>query len=88
MSSCSSGAPQNFRRGDRIRVKPVDGFKHYLDGLVGEITQVLDHAVVVKLTNDPALLQRVIGAGGKAGRASPVPQRIFAFDEIERISDG
>ena len=80
-----SGGAQLLRRGDRVRVD--NGcYQHYLRGLEGVVECVLHHGAVVKLDNDPALQQRVIGAGGVSGPKSPNPQRVFQFHELIKLT--
>lgn len=82
----SAGGAQQLRRGDKVRVKLNSSYRHYLDGLIGTVTCVLHHGVIVDLSGTPQELQRVIGAGGAVGPANPPPQQaVFQFNEVERI---
>jgi hypothetical protein len=78
---------QPLRRGDRVRIKLHSSYRHYLDGLLGTVTCVLHHGVIVALDNAPQAQQRVLGAGGAVGPANPPPQQtVLQFDEVERVS--
>ena len=81
-----SGGAQQLRRGDRVRIN--NGcFRHYLKGLEGVVTCVYWHGVAVALDNDPQHLQKVIAVGGQAGPKNPtVPQRMFQFNEVEKVN--
>lgn len=79
-----SGGAQQLRRGDRVRID--NGcYRHYLRGLEGVVECVLHHGAVVKLDNDPALTQRVMGAGGVTGPKTPQAQRVFQFHELTKL---
>jgi hypothetical protein len=90
-----SGGAQQFRRGDRIRVIEKGAYRFYLRGLVGEVTQVLHHGLIVALDNDPMKQQRVLGTNsarhvdqtqGVTGPKIPNrAQRQFMFHEVEKI---
>jgi hypothetical protein len=83
-----SGGAQQLRIGDRVRINLNGCYRHYLDGLVGRVTCVLHHAVVVALDNDPSGQQRVVAPGGATGPSNPPPQqRTFQFHEVVRIDD-
>ena len=70
-------------------------YLHYLNGLVGVVTQVLHHGAIVALDNDPMSQQRVLGTNTARhsdqtqGRAAPkIPnraQRQFQFHELVKI---
>ncbi len=83
----------NFIRGERVRISLSSSYRHYLGGLEGTITYVLNHGAVVELENPPNTLQRLISAptSSSVGRANvgpkaPVPkQYIFQFHELERL---
>jgi hypothetical protein len=80
-----SGGAQQLRCGDRVRITKVC-YRHFLRGLVGRVTQVLNHGVIIALDNDPVLRQRVIGVAGAVGPKSPVyPRRIFQYHEVEKL---
>lgn len=82
-----SGGAQQFRRGDRIRIIEKGAYRYYLRGLLGEVTQVLHHGLIVALDNDPAIHQKVMGAGGVTGPAIPNrAQRQFMFHEVEKVN--
>ena len=53
----SSGGAQNLRRGDRVQVKLNSCYRYYLNGLIGEVTCVLDYGAVVALDSDPLRCQ-------------------------------
>ena len=77
-----------MKRGQRVRIKLNGSYRHYLDGLEGRITDLLHHAAVVELDNDPSRLQKVIAPAGQVGPAGPnviLPKRIFQFNELEPI---
>ncbi len=82
----NSGGAQQLRRGDRVRVKLNSCYRHFLDGLEGEVTCVLQHAAIVALDNDPAGQQQVVAPGGVVGPANPPKQqRQFQFHELIKI---
>lgn len=90
----SSGGAQQLRRGDRVRIES-DCYRHYLRGLEGEVTCVLNHAVIVALDNDPMSHQRVLGTNtarhtdqtqGLAAPKNPRrAQRQFQFNEVVKV---
>lgn len=83
----SSGGAQNLRRGDRVQVKLNSCYRYYLNGLIGEVTCVLDYGAVVALDSDPAVQQKVIEPAGRAGPKNPTrPQRIFQFNELVKLA--
>ena len=77
-------------RGQRVRIKINGIYRHYLGGLEGRITDLLHHAAVVELDNDPSRLQKLVAQDGHVGPV-PVgpkiilPKRIFQFNELEII---
>ena len=79
-----------MKRGQRVRIKINGSYRHYLGGLEGRITDLLHHAAVVELDNDPSRLQKLIAPAGHVGPL-PVgptvilPKRIFQFNELEPI---
>lgn len=79
-----------MKRGQRVRIVINGSYRHYLGGLEGRITDLLHHAAVVELDNDPHRLQRLIAPAGHVGPL-PVgpeiilPKRIFPFHELEEI---
>ena len=75
----------NFKRGDRVKVILNGSYRHYLDGLVGTVTGVLRHSVIVALDFDPITIQRLIVPGGDAPDPSTMPQRLFPFHELEKL---
>jgi hypothetical protein len=76
-----------FRRGDRVQIKLNSSYRHYLDGLLGTVTAVLHHGVIVQLDNAPQAQQRVIGPGGAAGPANPPPQQtVLQFHEVVKLN--
>ena len=85
----------NFRRGDRVRIVLNSSYRHFLDGLEGEITAVYHHAIVVALDNPPNALQKVIAppTPSPVGRSSVGPkvpspwQHVFQFHEVEKLND-
>jgi len=89
-----SGGAQNLRRRDRVRISSSH-YIHFLRGLVGEITQVLHHGVIVALDNDPSSHQMVLGTNtarhtdqtqGLTGPKNPNrAQRQFMFNDVEKI---
>jgi hypothetical protein len=91
----SSGGAQNIRRGDRVRLNLSGSYLHFLQGLEGEVTQVLHHGVIVALDNDPAVQQRIIttntGRGQDQTQSGSGPQQVtraqrqFQFNEVVRI---
>ena len=90
----SSGGAQQLRRRDRVRISN-DHYVHFLRGLVGEVTQILHHGVIVALDNDPMSHQRVLGTNtapgvdqtqGMTGPKNPTrAQRQFMFNEVVKI---
>ena len=81
-----------FTRGDRVRILLNTSYRHYLAGLEGTITAVLNHAAVVLLDNPPGTIQRIVGpstdpsGAGSVGPKVPVPQQLmFQFHELEKI---
>ena len=79
------GGAEKLRPGTRVRIGK-DAFRHYLVGFEGVVTQVLDHAVIVALENDPFRQQKVIGTAGAVGpKRPPLAQRKFQFHEVEKI---
>jgi len=91
-----SGGAENLRRGDRVQVKLNSCYRHFLNGLVGTVTCVLNHGVIVELDNDPSRRQKVLGAPQGRGQNQTIgvvgPQvpgafpRQFQFNEVVRIS--
>jgi len=76
----------DFRRGNRVRVKLNSSYRHFLDGLEGNITLVLHHAVVVALDNPPGRIQKIVEPG-LVGPKIPNPQQhMFQFHEVEVIT--
>lgn len=76
----------NFRRGQRVRVSINGSYRHYLNGLEGEIVAVYHHGVAVALKSPPVVLQKVIGAGGSTGPVHPTtPVYVFQFSELEQV---
>jgi len=57
-------------------------YRHYLDGLEGEIVAVYYHGVAVALESPPAVLQKVIGPGGSVGPVVRNPVYVFQFNEV------
>ncbi len=80
-----SGGAQNLRRGDRVQIKLNSSYRHFLDGLIGKITQVLHHGVIVSLDADPVQVQKVIGTASAVGPVVSVAQRTFQFHEIVKL---
>lgn len=82
-----------FVRGERVRIKLNSCYRHYLDGLEGEITCVLSYGAVVEVTNPPGALQRLISppTESSVGRSNVGPKRavpqqyIFQFHELEKL---
>ena len=88
-----SGGAQQLRMGDRVQVTKLC-YRHYLQGLIGTVTLVHDHAVDVALDSDPALQQRVLGSSFKRGQDQtqgpvgpkiPQARRQFQFHELEKL---
>lgn len=78
----------NFRRGQRVRVRINGSYRHFLDGLEGEIVAVYYHGAAVALESPPAVLQKVIAPVGQAGPAVPnTPVYVFQFSELEQVSE-
>lgn len=74
-----------FKRGDRVKINLKSSYRHYLDGLEGTVTAVYFHGLAVALESDPAGIQKIMGAGGQTGPVVNNPQRVFQFNEIEKI---
>jgi len=75
-----------FRRGQRVRVRLNGSYRHYLNGLVGEIKAVYYHGVAVALDSPPAVLQKIIAPGGATGPVTPRDVvYVFQFSELEHI---
>jgi hypothetical protein len=76
----------NIRRGQRVRTKLNGSYRHYLNGLEGEVVAVYHHGVAVALESPPLVLQNVIGPGGSVGPAMPnTPIYVFQFSEVETL---
>ena len=74
-----------MRRGDQVRVTLHNSYRHYLNGLEGEVTAVYYHGVAVALRSPPVVLQKVIDHG-TAGPVMPnTPVYVFQFNEVELI---
>lgn len=82
-----SGGAQNIRKGDRVIIRLNTCYRHFLNGLVGTVTCVLNHGVIVALDNDPVRQQRVIAPVGQAGPSVPnLAQRVYQFNEVEKLT--
>jgi len=78
----------NLRRGQRVRVRLNGSYRHYLNGLEGEIVAVYYHGVAVALESPPAVLQKVVAPGGLTGPVVPnQPVYVFQFSELEQVSE-
>lgn len=76
----------NFQRGQRVRVTLNGSYRHYLNGLEGEIVAVYYHGVAVALKSPPVVLQKVIDVGGAVGPVFPgTPVYVFQFSEVELL---
>ena len=62
-----------------------NSYRHYLNGLEGEITAVYQHGLAVALKSPPVVLQNIIGAGGSIGPAVRNPVYVFQFNEVEKV---
>lgn len=81
-----SGGAQNLRKGDRVQIKLNGCYRHFLNGLIGRVTMVLHHGVIVELDADPMLVQRVIGTAGAVGPKIPNgARRTFQFHEVVKV---
>ncbi len=74
-----------LRRGMQVRVKLNGSYRHYLDGLEGEVTAVYHHGAAVALRSPPVVLQKVIGPGGSVGPVVVNPVYVFQFDELVEL---
>lgn len=82
----SAGGAQQLRRGNRVRVVLNSSYRYYLNGLLGTVTCVLAHGVIVTLDGTPEALQNVMGAGGVVGPKHRPPQQfVLQFHEVVRI---
>ena len=89
-----SGGAQQLRRGSRVRISKVC-YRHFLRGLEGVVTQVMNHGVIIALDNDPVHHQKVLGTNtargvdqtqGLAAPKIPTrPQRVFQYHEVEKL---
>ena len=62
-----------------------NNYRHYLNGLEGEITAVYHHGLAVALESPPVVLQNIIGPGGSVGPAVRRPIYVLQFNEVERV---